>query len=234
MIDILITQLRELTTPHLADACLRAGVPVRYAPAGVRPIAAGMRCAGRARPVRHVGSIDVFLDALQGVENEDVLVVDNDGRLDEACIGDLIAREAKDAGLAGIVIWGLHRDSPDIRAIGLPFFSMGTLPSGPQRLDPRPVDVFARAMVGTQVVTSSDLVAADDDGILFLPEVGLDAVVAAAETIRDTEHRQVAAMAAGRSLRSQVRFSDFVSRRARQAGYSFREYLREIAAAGEE
>lgn len=62
-----------------------------------------------------------------------MLVVDNGGRLDESCVDDLVVLEARAAGLARIVIWGLHRDTADIRAIGLPVFSLGAIPSGPQR-----------------------------------------------------------------------------------------------------
>ena len=43
-----------------------------------------MRSAGRVRPARHVGSVDVFLEALEAAERGDVLVVDNEGRTDEA------------------------------------------------------------------------------------------------------------------------------------------------------
>jgi len=50
-------------------------------------------------------------------------VVDNGGRLDESCVGDLVVHEADTAGLAGIVIWGLHRDTTDIQTIGLPVWS---------------------------------------------------------------------------------------------------------------
>jgi regulator of RNase E activity RraA len=32
------------------------------------------------------------------------LVIDNGGRLDEGCIGDLIALEAENCGLAGIIL----------------------------------------------------------------------------------------------------------------------------------
>jgi regulator of RNase E activity RraA len=234
MNETLIDRLRDLSTPYLADGCLRTRVPVRCAPAGLRPIAGSMRCAGRARPVRHVGSIDVFLEALQGPGPGDVLVVDNGGRLDEACVGDLVTLEAKGAGMAGIVIWGLHRDSREIREIGLPLFSLGALPTGPQRLDARPADVFSRATVGPHVVTSSDLVAADADGVLFLPEARLDDIVAAAVAIRDTERRHTEAMETGRSFRSQVRFSEYLSRRDRDASYSFRRHIRDVEAAGEE
>lgn len=234
MNETLIDQLSNLSTPLLADGCLRTNVPVRCAPAGLRPIVGSMRCAGRARPARHVGSIDVFLEVLQGPVQGEVVVVDNGGRLDEACVGDLVTLEAKGEGIAGIVIWGLHRDSQEIREIGLPLFSLGALPTGPQRLDIRPADVFGWATVGTHVVTSSDFVVADANGVLFLPEARLDDIIAAAVAIRDTERRQIKAMETGRSFRSQVRFSEYMSRRDRDASYSFRQHIKDIEAAGEE
>lgn len=229
----LIDEMSDLTTPVLADGCLRADVPVRCAPSGLRSIVASMRCAGRARPVRHVGSIDVFLEALERSAPGEVLVVDNGGRLDEACVGDLVALEARGAGIAGIVIWGLHRDSRELRAIGLPLFSLGAIPTGPQRLDVRPADVFDRATVGTHVVTPSDVVVADADGVLFLPEARLADVVAAAVAVRDTERRHIAAMETGRSFRNQVGFTDYLARRARDVRYGFRQHLKDVEAAGE-
>src|ERR1700675_1958654 len=104
----------RLSTPHLADACLSTGTPVRCGPAGLRPLTGASVCSGRVFPVRHVGSVDVFLEALECAQSGDVLVVDNGGRLDEACVGDLIALEAKLAGVAGMVIWGLHRDTTEL------------------------------------------------------------------------------------------------------------------------
>ena len=79
-------------------------------------------------------------------------MADNDGRLDESCVGDLVVLEAQAAGLDGIVIWGLHRDTADIQAIGLPVFSLGTIPAGPQRLDARVLDALASATVGDWAV----------------------------------------------------------------------------------
>lgn len=229
----LIDELDRLTTPHLADGCLRTGVSIRFAPAGMRPLAQNMECRGRARPVRHVGSIDIFFEALEGVTPGEVFVVDNGGRLDEACIGDIVLLEAKAAGIAGFVIWGLHRDSKELGEIGLPVFSLGSLPTGPQRFHRRPSDAFSRAVIGQHAITSSDFVVADANGVLFLPEDRLDEIVPAAIAYRETEARQLKAMREGQSYRSQTRFEEYLSRREQEPGYGFRQHLKDIEAAGE-
>jgi 4-hydroxy-4-methyl-2-oxoglutarate aldolase len=224
----------DASTAHLADACLRLGVPIRCAPHSLRPVADSMTAHGRARPVRHFGSVDVFLEALSHATAGDVMVVDNGGRLDEACVGDLIALEVMGAGLAGIVIWGLHRDTREIIDIGLPIFSLGALPAGPQRLDARTSDTFSWADVGPHRVTSADFVVANEDGVLFLPLARLDEIVETANAIRETEQRQSQMIKSGRSLREQLDFDEYVVRRDADPDYSFRRHLRANSAAIEE
>jgi hypothetical protein len=55
----MLTSFADLSTPLVADACLRCDVPLRAAPPGIRPVATGQRVAGRVLPVRHYGSVDV-------------------------------------------------------------------------------------------------------------------------------------------------------------------------------
>ena len=221
----------RLTTPLIADACLRAGAPLRMAAEGIRPVVAGWRIAGRVRPARHAGSVDVFLEACGLAAPGDVLVIDNGGRRDEACIGDLTALEVRLGGLAGMVVWGCHRDGPEIAEVGLPVFSYGCVPSGPRRLDPRPAHALEEARFGDFSVGPDDWVFADADGVVFVPGASLDAVIAAAETIARTERAQAKAIAAGRSLRSQLRFDEFLKRRAENPGWTLREHLREVGGA---
>ena len=217
-----------VTTANLADGCLRAGLEVRCAPAGTHAVFTGARLAGRVLPARHVGSVDVFLEAFESAEPGDVLVVDNGGRLDESCVGDLVAIEAREAGLGGIVIWGLHRDSADIREIGLPVFSLGALSSGPLAASERPDDALERAVVGAFAVTRDDLVFGDEDGVVFVPLAAAEEVLDHAETIHRVEGAQADRIRAGESLRDQVEFSRFLAARAENPALGFREHLRTV------
>jgi regulator of RNase E activity RraA len=72
-----------LTTAHVADACIRARVPVRCASALLRAVVPGSRLAGRVCPARHAGSVDAFLEAFEMAAPGDVLVVDNGGQLSD-------------------------------------------------------------------------------------------------------------------------------------------------------
>jgi regulator of RNase E activity RraA len=224
----MLDRFATLTTPHLADACLRVGVAVRCAPAGMRPLSPGMRVAGRVMPAAHSGSVDVFLEAVSTARPGDVLVADNGGRLDEACIGDLAALDAAAGGVAGIVIWGLHRDTVDIARIGMPVFSLGALPTGPQRLDPRAPDALSAARVGDWIVTGEDAVFGDEDGILFVPLEKVDEVLEVAAAIAATEGRQADLIRGGTSLREQVRFDGYLSARAANPDLTFRDHLRGV------
>ena len=226
---------RDLTTAHVADACLRTGTEVRCAPSTLRALdPSNGAIVGRARPARHYGSVDVFLEALDLARPGDVLVVDNAGRDDEACVGDLVALEVKNAGLAGIVIWGLHRDTRDLLAIGLPVFSLGAYPSGPVRLDAHETDALRSARVGSWVVTDDDAVIGDADGVLFVPSRRAADIATTARAIRDTELAQAARMRHGVPLRAQLQFAEFLARRAASPGFTFRQHLRRIGGAVEE
>jgi regulator of RNase E activity RraA len=69
----------QLSTPLVADACLRLKIPLRVAPSGIHPLTMESHIAGQALPVRHYGSVDVFLEAMGGAQPGDILVIDKHG-----------------------------------------------------------------------------------------------------------------------------------------------------------
>jgi len=209
-------------------------VEVRAAPAGLGPVVPGVKLAGPVLPARHYGSVDVFLEAFGQAEPGDVLVVDNGGRVDESCVGDLTVLEAQAAGVAGLVVWGLHRDTSEVEDIALPVFSYGTTPLGPLRLDAQGPDALASARVGPHLVTRADVVFADDDGALFVSADRVDEVLEAAGAIKAVERDQAERIRAGETLRIQTAFDAYLAKRSDDPAYSFRRHLRAVGGAIEE
>jgi 4-hydroxy-4-methyl-2-oxoglutarate aldolase len=223
-----------LSTPLIADACLRLAIPLRIAPSGIRSLSTESHIAGRVVLSRHYGSVDIFLEAMGTAQDGDVLVIDNAGRMDEGCIGDLTTLEAQACRLAGIIVWGAHRDTAELMQIGFPVFSYGTCPAGPQRLDPRAEDALSTTHFRDFTVTNEDVACADADGVLFIPAERADEIFTAANAIWETERKQTQAIQNGRKLREQLRFDEYLSRRLTDSTYTFRQHLRNIGGAIEE
>ena len=216
-----------VSSANVADACLKLGIAY-HCPLGLKAAVSARPIAGRALAVRHAGSVDIFLEAFSAARPGDILLVDNHGRTDEGCIGDLTALEAKGAGLQGIVIWGCHRDQSELEAIGLPLFSLGTCPSGPRRHGREAA--IGEATVDGQRFVSGALVLADSDGVLIVPEPD-ERIWPEAEAIRATEERQAALMRGGVSLRDQLDFAAYLELRRSDPTYSLRDHLRRVGGA---
>lgn len=222
--NLLGRAFKSLSTPLVADACVRLGVPLRVAPPGIRPVTPRDRLAGRAVPVRHFGSVDVFLAAIVAATRGDVLVVDNGRRADEGCIGDLVAIEAQAHGLAGIAIWGAHRDTSEIQRLGLPVFSYGTCPAGPAGLRRR---TAASARFGPHAIgLQKDAVFGDSDGLVFVPLARVKEVLSEAGAIARVERRHARLVRKGETLAVQFDLASYLRRVARNPRYTFREHLR--------
>lgn len=221
----------DWTTPFIADACVQLSLPVRVGPYGLKPNIAGARAAGPARPARHAGSTDVFLEAIAAAKTGDVLVIDNGGRHDEGCIGDLVVGEAFMSGIAGTVCWGTHRDTSAILAFGAKVWSLGTCVNGPLELRRRHVTALEAANLGSVTVTMDDYVFADEDGVVVVSRADLDRVVETAKDIATREGAQAARLLKGELLRSQLDLDTYVAKRNSDPDYTFREHLKTFGGA---
>lgn len=224
--------LRALPTAAVADACVRLEAPLRVA--ALRPVLPGRRVAGPAVPARHAGSVDVFFEAVRGAPAGSVLVVDNGGRLDEGCVGDLTALEVRANGGAAMLVWGAHRDTADLARMGFPVWSLGACPAGPMRLDPRAPDALEVAHIGELEVRRGDWAYADDDGACFVAAAWRERVEALARQIVATERQQAALAEAGTPLGRQLDFEGYLAARAKDPGLTFRAHLRRRGGAIEE
>ncbi len=221
----------DWTTPFIADACVQLALPVRVGPAWMRCNFAGSKVAGPARPARHAGSTDVFLEAIAASRKGDVLVIDNGGRTDEGCIGDLVVGEAFMSGIAGTICWGTHRDTAAIAAIGARVWSLGTCPNGPLELRRRVATALEAANVGHATVTLDDYVFADDDGVVVVTAADLPRIVETAKDIATREGAQAVRLLKGELLRTQLALDNYVAKRHADPNYTFRDHLKSFGGA---
>ena len=132
--------------------------------------------------------------------------------------------EAKLAGFAGIVVWGRHRDTAQLREIGLPLHSTGAYSAGPRRVPPAGAPMRSAFFDGV-AVTESDTVVADDDGVLFVASDRYEEVCVTAAAIVATESAKSERMRAGESLRAQLDFAVYLAKQAADPTFTLRRHL---------
>jgi regulator of RNase E activity RraA len=221
----------DWTTPFIADACVQLSLPVRVATPGLKCNFPGSKAAGPARPARHAGSTDVFLEAIAGANPGDLLIIDNGGRNDEGCIGDLVVGEALMSGIAATICWGTHRDTGAIQSMGARVWSLGTCPNGPLELRRRVPTALEAANLGSITVTLDDYVFADDDGVVVVTTADLGRILEAAKDIAAREGAQAVRLLKGELLRHQLDLDTYLAKRQADLNHTFRDHLKSFGGA---
>ena len=86
--------------------------------------------------------------------------------------GDVIARACLRNGLVGAVTDSGCRDIEGMRAVGFPVFGKASVPYGPGNII-RPVAANVPVVCGKVEVHPGDLVAADSDGVIVVPQAAI-------------------------------------------------------------
>jgi 4-hydroxy-4-methyl-2-oxoglutarate aldolase len=196
-----LDRLRHLSTSGVSDALDKLGIAGQAF--GITPMDRSFRIAGRARTLRYGpvgqdrGTVGDYIDDLG---KDDVVVLDNQGRLDATVWGDLLTVTAHRRGVAGTVIDGVCRDIDRSLTLGYPIFARGNwMRTGKDR-----VQVEATAVpvsIGGIRVEPGDILLGDGDGLVVVPKSRVRDVLEAAETIEQAEASIRNAVESGRTLR---------------------------------
>ena len=148
----------------------------------------GGRLLGQALTVRVRGGDNLMIHkALQLGGPGDVLVIDGDGCLDRALVGEIMKRVAQSRGFAGLVIDGAIRDVAAYRADDFPCYARGVCHRGPFKEGPG--EINSPVSISGIVVNPGDIVVGDDDGVVFIAPVQ-------AREIADASRKKAASEAA--------------------------------------
>jgi 4-hydroxy-4-methyl-2-oxoglutarate aldolase len=127
-----------------------------------------------------------------------VLVCDGTGTTRCALFGELMATDAANQGLAGLIVQGPIRDIADINELGFPVWSTGTAPG--QATKTTALSVGAPVVVGNVLVHPGDQIIADADGIAVVPAAHWQSIGANVAALADREAKTRARLAAGERL----------------------------------
>jgi regulator of RNase E activity RraA len=144
-----------------------------------------------------------MLDAIDTAKPGSVYVMVLENGADYAGIGGLMATAMKYRGLAGAVIDGSVRDTPQIRRLQFPVFSRGVVPS-------TTINHYRFAGVNVPVtcaglrVNPGDIVTADEDGVAVVPRGRAEEVLKKAQALDDTEHSMLPFIEKYKSIKEAV------------------------------
>jgi regulator of RNase E activity RraA len=107
---------------------------------------------------------------LETVQPGDVLVVQAYGSAYTGCLGDMLVRYFKRRGGAGIIVDGRIRDAPRVRKLGVPIWCTGTTPHYASQAELFPWAYDVPVAVGGVLCLPGDVVVADEDGAVVVPQ----------------------------------------------------------------
>ncbi|MDE3180373.1 MAG: RraA family protein [Acidobacteriota bacterium] len=155
--------------------------------------------SARAFPCRCAPGDNLALHhALRAAPKGTVIVCDAGGRLDVGHFGELMALDAKNRELAGLIINGAVRDAAELDDVDFPVFCAGYAPA--QSTKRRAGVVGSRIRLKGVRVTEGDYIVADRDAVAVVPKDAWGGVLKQIAEVCAVEHKIRARLARGERL----------------------------------
>jgi len=185
----IIEDLRRFSTPAVSDAMNR--FKVHGGCLGIKSVVPGKKIVGPALTVRKLPAHQINPkkdggDYLEIARKGDVIVIENQGRLDCTVFGDILAMACKQAEVQGTVIDGCCRDIEKIRETGYPVFSKGIyVQTGKDLTQYDALNV--PIAISNVLVEPGDIIFGDDSGVLVIPREIVEKVLEAVKEVEEAE-----------------------------------------------
>jgi regulator of ribonuclease activity A len=149
-----------------ADLVDSIGPDVRSCDVQFRQFGARAEFAGPISTVRCFQDNALLKSILSEPGGGRVLVIDGDGSVHTALVGDVIAELARSNGWAGLIINGAVRDSATLRGMDIGIKALGTNPRKSSKTGAGERDV--EVTLGGVTFAPGEIAYSDDDGIVVV------------------------------------------------------------------
>lgn len=186
----LINGFKKLSTTDISDALDRLGL--RGAVIGISPmfpcprivgfaVTVKVTAAGLTKSKQHLG-----INAIDAASPGDIIVIDNAGRRDVSCWGEILTVGALMKSIAGVVIDGAFRDLDVIKTLSFPVFARGVVPvTARGRVMQESFNVLIQC--GGVQVRPGDIIIGDDNGVVVVPHEMAEEVLKIAIELHEKE-----------------------------------------------
>jgi 4-hydroxy-4-methyl-2-oxoglutarate aldolase len=165
----------------------------------MRPLLQGRRISGAAVTSYNFPGDNLMIHvALNVAERGQILVLANGGGTQGALWGDVACTFAAQKGIAGVVADGPVRDIDALREMDFPVWATSISPSHPEKRGPGSVNV--PIVVDGVLVEPGDVIVADGDGVLAIPQAHLARTIEGARQRAEKEVTIRKRIKAGESL----------------------------------
>jgi regulator of RNase E activity RraA len=191
MPTITLAQMRErLYSAVVCDALDKLGLTNQSPRVAIKPLTVPGVLVGRCKTtlwaeMAHADPrpYELELQAVDACRPDDILIAAAGGSVRSGLWGELLSTATRRSGCVGAIVDGAVRDVVKMTAMGFPVFARGTSPYDSQGRN-RVIDVDVPVEIGGVRFSPGDLVIADADGIVVVPQaVEAEAINAAWEKV---------------------------------------------------